>query len=162
MAEKNDIEMFDIGRSDIGELTRLTYAYFRELREYDVGIDFAEGWEAHYRRLMESAMNAQNFFMRGLRVKAETVGFIMFGFREEPMWRIRQRGYLSNIYVIPSHRRKGMGTFMVEGALQTLRQMDVELVELDVYVNNRAARAFWQSFGFLPFKERLRLTLPQP
>lgn len=160
MAENDDIEMFDLGRRDLGELTRLTHAYFSELREYDIGIDFAEGWDAHYRRLMEGAMNSQNFFMRGLRVKGETVGFIMFGFREEPMWRIWRRGYLSNIYVLPSRRRRGLGTFMVDGALQTLRQMDVEMVELDVYVNNRAGRAFWGSFGFLPFKERLRLTLP--
>ncbi len=159
MARKNNIEVFDFTGRNLGELSRLTHAYFTELQQYDDAIHFAEGWETYYRHRMESGLGAPHFFVRGLRMDKEAVGFIMFGYRDEPMWRKRRRGYLSNIYVVPAHRRRGLGNFMVKGALQTLRQMDVEVVELDVYVTNDTGRRFWESFGFSPFKQRLRLNM---
>ncbi len=159
MAAGKNIEIFDFKRGDLRELSSLTHSYFTELQDYDDAIEFAEGWEAYYRRLMESGIGSPHFFIRGLRVNGETAGFIMFGYRDEPMWQKRRRGYLSNIYVAPSRRREGLGSLMVEGALQTLKQSDVEVVDLDVYVTNRAGRSFWETFGFSPFKERLRLNM---
>jgi len=159
MPDKSNAEAFDFRKRDFAELAALTHAYFTELMRFDDSIAFAEGWEAHYRQIMEGAMASPHFFVRGARVKGQTAGFIMFGYREELMWRKKRRGYLSNIYVIPSERRKGLGRFMVEGALQTLRQLDVDVAELDVYNNNDAGGLFWKSLGFEPFKERLRIDL---
>jgi ribosomal protein S18 acetylase RimI-like enzyme len=159
MSGRNKLEMFDFKRRDFGELAELTRAYFTELQQYDGFIGFAENWEAHYRQLMERAMGSPQFYVRGLRVDGATAGFIMFGCREDLMWEASRRGYLSNIYVAPALRRRGLGRFMVDGALQTLRQAEVDVVELDVYDTNEVGRLFWKSFGFERFKERLRISL---
>jgi ribosomal protein S18 acetylase RimI-like enzyme len=159
MPEKYKVELFDFKGKDFAELARLTHEYFTELQRYDASIVFAEGWEPHYRQTMEAAMVSPRFFTRGVRVKGQTAGFIMFGFRDEPMWQMRNRGYLSNIYVIPALRRNGLGRLMVQDALKTLRRMDVKVMELDVYCANDTGRLFWQSLGFRNVKERLRLDL---
>jgi ribosomal protein S18 acetylase RimI-like enzyme len=157
MLDKSGVEVFDFSRRSFPELAALTHAYFTELSPFDDSITFAEGWEQHYRQTIESAMMSPHFFLRGVRVNGRTAGFIMFGFRDEPMWQKRRRGYLSNIYVIPSERRKGLGQFMVEGALQTMRQMDVAVVELDVYGGNEAGERFWRAMGFEFFKQHMRM-----
>jgi ribosomal protein S18 acetylase RimI-like enzyme len=159
MAARGGIEVFDFCERDLGLLSGLTYDYFSELRAFDETLEFTQGWEVHYRGVLKRLLNSPTFFLRGARLNGKVAGFIMFELREEPLWRVRRRGYLSNIYVVPAFRRKGVGAFMVDGAMQTLRQMDAEVLALDVYSGNDAARAFWASFGFAPFKERLRVSL---
>jgi ribosomal protein S18 acetylase RimI-like enzyme len=154
-----DFDLFDITRRDLAELCRLSHEYFAELVPYDGTLLFIDNWDKRYGRLMQLGLDSDRFFIRGARIGEQIVGFIMFGYRVEELWEVANRGYISNIYVAPSWRRKGIGRRMVLDAIETLKASGSSLIELEVYERNEAGTKFWAQFGFQPFKFRRRLML---
>ncbi len=153
------IEIFDIKRRDLQDLTRLAHEYFAELEAYDEGLRMAANWDEEYFDLMQLGLRARSFFMRGVRVEGEMVGFAMFSYRVERMWTLAVRGYISNIYVVPKHRRRGIGRRLVADAMERLKKEGAQSVEMEVYATNEAGRKFWGKVGFDSFKQRYRILL---
>ena len=153
-------DIFDFKRRNLKDLARLSRDYFAELNPFDRTLQFADNWDERYRKLMAMGIGSDRFFIRGVRSDKEIIGFIMFGYRVESLWKIANRGYISNIYVIPEHRRKGVGILMVRDAVETLLAAGSKVIELEVYTLNRPGRAFWSHLGFGDFKNRLRLIPP--
>jgi ribosomal protein S18 acetylase RimI-like enzyme len=71
--------------------------------------------------------------------KGATVAFVLAHERRAGV------GYVSDLYVRPDRRRRGLGRDLLEGAVQGL---GCPLLELDVAVENTAALAFYQRLGF--------------
>ena len=57
-------------------------------------------------------------------------------------------GDLHRLVVDPRSRRQGIGTDLVRAALETVRQLGVRAVILDVAYHNEAAIALYQQLGF--------------
>lgn len=57
-------------------------------------------------------------------------------------------GHIINIAVAPAFRRRGLGKYLVQHALQYIRQLGATLVELEVRIDNEAAIALYKDFGF--------------
>ena len=152
-----NIVLFDFTPKDLKELTRLSREYFTELFAYDETLLFAEDWDRGYRNLMGIGIDSERFQIRGARLDKKVVGFVMFGYRIESLWQVSNRGYLSNIYVIPSHRGRGIGRMLVRDAIERMRAAGSLVIELEVYATNEAAKSFWDHFGFRTFKHRLRI-----
>lgn len=64
-------------------------------------------------------------------------------------------GYVSDLYVRPDSRRRGLGRDLLEGAVQGV---GCPLLELDVAAENTAARGFYQRLGFGEQSVRLAIT----
>ena len=154
------IEIFDIKRRDLPELTRLARDYFAELEVCDEGLRKAEGWDEDYFEMLRLGLMAVPFFMRGARADGEMLGFIMFTFRVERMWTLATRGYISNLYVVPQHRGRGIGRRLVTDAVERLKKAGAQSVEMEVYPTNEKGRKFWEKMGFAPFKLRNRILFP--
>ena len=156
---ESEAEFFELKRKHLRELTQLSRAYFTELMPHDTSLRMSDDWDSRYRSLMEIAVGSAQFSLCGMRIGKEMIGFIMFGYRVETLWQAHNRGYISNIYVAPRHRRKGIGREMVQNAVARLAGSGVHLIELELYTTNEPADNFWRSFGFAPFKYRSRLIL---
>lgn len=52
------------------------------------------------------------------------------------------------MFVVASHRGRGLGSALLEEALRWARRFGVERVELTVYPSNEAAIALYRKFGF--------------
>lgn len=59
-----------------------------------------------------------------------------------------RRGYLHHLAVAQEHRRSGIGTALVDKALEGLRQNGIRKCHGFVLDENRAALEFWQSIGW--------------
>ena len=59
-------------------------------------------------------------------------------------------GYISDSYVSPQYRGKGLGTALCRMALDWLGENHVNYVELKVLEQNANAHSFWQRQGFSP------------
>jgi ribosomal protein S18 acetylase RimI-like enzyme len=59
-----------------------------------------------------------------------------------------RRGYLHHLAVAASHRRRGIGTALVERCLDALGGEGIEKCHLFVYHHNAAGQAFWRSIGW--------------
>ncbi len=62
-------------------------------------------------------------------------------------------------YVIPSHRRSGVGRAAVEAILADHRARGTRLIEAAILERNSAAQEFWASLGF---EARARVTARRP
>ena len=69
------------------------------------------------------------------------VGSIMLGYEGH-------RGWLNYLAVDPSHRGQGLGSRLVEAAIERLRSLGCQKVNLQVRSSNSAAIKFYESLGF--------------
>lgn len=67
----------------------------------------------------------------------------------------RPFGELTELYVDPAHRRKGIATELVGAAEEEMRKRGADCVRLLTGSGNRAARALYERCGYAPEDEAL-------
>ena len=72
----------------------------------------------------------------------EPVGFLLGRMKGS------RRGYVSDLYVAPDARRRGVAAALMLEGVSVLRQRGAETVQLEVQSGNEAARAVYQRWGF--------------
>jgi ribosomal protein S18 acetylase RimI-like enzyme len=59
-------------------------------------------------------------------------------------------GMIDQAYVLPAHRRAGVGSLLVTQLCQFFASSGIEDISLRYVVGNREASAFWSALGFSP------------
>jgi len=72
-----------------------------------------------------------------------------------PVTPLSVRGYLFNVYTVPSHRRRGLAARLTDSALDLARELGIEIVELHASLE---AEGLYQRMGFVPTSE-MRLVM---
>ena len=62
-------------------------------------------------------------------------------------------GYIYHMAVAPECRRLGIGTMLVDAALEALRQEGIHKAALVAFSTNEAGNRFWESIGFSERKD---------
>jgi len=75
-------------------------------------------------------------------IEHEIVGVILSGHDG-------RRGFIYHLAVDPVHRRQGIGSVLVEAALQALEAEGIHKVALVVYTGNQFGNTFWEKVGFI-------------
>jgi ribosomal protein S18 acetylase RimI-like enzyme len=89
-------------------------------------------------------------------VGSECCGFIIFG-NEKHRFLPVSNGMVYELYVLPEHRRKGIGKACAIQALAELSDQGVSRIQLEVMEGNNKAAALWEQLGFRKFSERFIL-----
>jgi GNAT superfamily N-acetyltransferase len=97
---------------------------------------------------------------RGLLVEdgGKAVASVLLLMKESvptPVTPLSVRGYLFNVYTLPSHRRKGLAARLTDAALDLARDLGLEIVELHASLE---AEGLYQRMGFVPTSE-MRLVM---
>jgi len=71
-----------------------------------------------------------------------------------PEW--QRAGYITQFYVVPEHRRQGVGQLMFDAILQWLASRGVSDVQLNVMEDNTLGNRFWRRHGFVPHRLRMK------
>ncbi len=85
------------------------------------------------------------------RVDSDPVGYLYCQvIRREESWAIYERNqvYFHQMAVHSLHREKGVGTALVNAAMEWASELGVRQLGLDVYAFNEKAVAFFQKCGF--------------
>ena len=72
-----------------------------------------------------------------------------------PVTPLSVRGYLFNLYTLPTHRRKGLAGQITDAALDLARDLGIEIMELHASLE---AEGMYQRMGFVPTSE-MRLVM---
>lgn len=72
---------------------------------------------------------------------------------------IQEIGHISQVYVVPSARRRGVARALVAAAEAMFRAHGISWVQLSYQPSNRAAEASWTELGFVPFRVYARKRL---
>ena len=102
--------------------------------------DSREGIERYLKRNPETTFVAED--------DGKIVGIIMAG-------NDGRRGYIHHTAVSPDRRHEGIGTGLVEAAIEALKSVGINKVALVVFTRNEGGNAFWEKMGFT---ERTDLT----
>ncbi len=92
----------------------------------------------------------------------EPVGYLrteIFDRPERELMHARRILYFDQIAVKETARGQGHGKRLIDAGVALARELEIGIVELDVYAFNAEARAFFISQGFAPQRERLSRVL---
>ncbi|MDE6110985.1 MAG: GNAT family N-acetyltransferase [Eubacterium sp.] len=59
-----------------------------------------------------------------------------------------RRGYIYHTAVHPSYRKQGIGSLLVQTAMEALKQLGINKVALVVFEHNKTGNDFWEKMGF--------------
>jgi ribosomal protein S18 acetylase RimI-like enzyme len=112
---------------------------------------FVPGPERSYERwLMGLTNDPRSVFLVAER-EGRLVGFIVGTIeRDYGCYRIREYGFVHDLWVEPEYRNEGIGRQMVMLAVERFAQMGLPQVRLDVLVGNESAKGLFESCGFRP------------
>src|SRR3954471_6308392 len=68
--------------------------------------------------------------------------------REIPIYRLKEYGFLHDLWVEPEYRHEGAARQMVMLGVEKFKEMGVEQVRLDTAAENEAARKLFEACGF--------------
>jgi ribosomal protein S18 acetylase RimI-like enzyme len=128
-----------------------------EVARYTWDVTYAHSVGAHNRRkflnqayapeaLYEAIAHERGWFYVAVQV-GTVVGFAQY------LRRFDAQGELVRIYVHPDHQRRGVGRAFLRTGLTAMAATGVTLCYASVEVNNTAARAFYERFGFRRHRE---------
>lgn len=100
--------------------------------------------------LRERAGHRRSVFLVAETARPEKiVGFVIGTVeREIPIYRLKEYGFLHDLWVEPEYRHEGVARQMVMLAIEKFGEMGVEQVRLDTAAKNEAARRLFESCGF--------------
>ena len=77
------------------------------------------------------------------------VGYVLFRSRvERPLWTPRRTAIIYDLYVRPGWRRRGIGTRLLEAALELLGQEGATHVRVSALASNEPALRLYRKLGF--------------
>lgn len=91
--------------------------------------------------------NPRVFFRVAAGAANEVVGYVV-------LWFVLDEGEVANVAVAPERRREGIGHALMDAAVGAARGAGVRQLFLEVRASNAAARAMYQSRGFVQISRR--------
>lgn len=161
--QASSTEPWRIRRADYADLEDVLRLWARMMREHekaDARIRLAAGALAAYRSY--AGYHLTNGHSRVLVAEAggEVIAFCLMTItRNLPMFLPDRYGYLSDLYVDPAYRRRGIGRRIVAELIDWLAEYRISSVQLQYYSFNETGEAFWRSLGFNPYYTRMWLDM---
>lgn len=149
-------------RSDVPPLGALWAAFLDEQTALDARIDAApdalERWRNDAPLWLEDETH-RLFVAETSDKDSRDTNSHLFGFvaaqqwAPPPIYRADPEVYLTELYVVPSRRRSGIATRLVDAVCDWADDKGATRVRLHMLAANDAARAFWQHCGATPLTE---------
>ena len=91
------------------------------------------------------------------------VGYVMCQRQTKTALQMRhQWGYISDLYVVPSHRRRGIGRDLLRACLDYLQSIGVSHARLGVWSPNSHAIRLYRQLGFKEYMLMMEAELQRP
>lgn len=107
---------------------------------------------------LKRALEAKEGSLLVAEHRRNLVGVIHIMVIEEPgdaIMKARRYGYLNEMVVTQRYRRQGVGTRLLDHAMEVLRNQGLTRVELDLWENNHPGRGLYSGYGFSPLRRRI-------
>ena len=145
---------------DMAFIVELWKGFSEEMARIDERYALRDGAEIIWGKWAGERLRDENSIALVAQTGAESgddyVGYLI-GHTEDahPIFKDRRFGMLTDIFVKPDFRRKGVGKKFVEEGLAFFKGRGVGQVRMNVLVTNDASRAFCEKLGFGDFLYRM-------
>lgn len=113
--------------------------------------------QRYERWLMQQAVSDRSVFLVADREASDVdhpqalTAFLVATIEAEiPIYRLKEYGFIHDLWVEPEYRQGGVGRQLVERAMQTFAAKGIQQIRLDTAMPNDAAKRLFQSCGFRP------------
>ncbi len=129
---------------------------FEEYKRFDKDIN--KNYPKTYMpKRIKKNLKSKNIVYFVAQDKNKAVGFIGGEIEKaHAFWRFKKVGYLFQLYVIPSYRRKGLGKKLTKAILDWFKKRKIKWIKLHVYSNNPRAHSLYKKLGFKDFMIELK------
>lgn len=112
---------------------------------------------ARWRALAHELLDRDDGYLLVAEADGKQVGFCLGWLAKNPaIYRVSEVGFISEIAVTRSCRRRGAGRALIEAARSWFRHRRVGEFQLSTAIWNRDAQAFWEAVGGEPLLLRYR------
>lgn len=132
-------------------------------RAQDARFTLADDAERVYARHAQEMIRSRDGCVLVAQEKetGQIIGFVMGDIQNRPAYSQAGRyGFLSDIFVRPEYRQRGIGTALFAEIRRWLVSRKADAIQLFAAEANPAALAFWESLGMKPFLRLYHLELP--
>lgn len=148
---------------DLASLCRL----WEELMALHEGRDYrfalAIDAVAQWREQADEVIQRADGFVLVAEDDRRPVGFCLgWVAKNPPIYRVPEVGFISEIAVTPSHKRRGIGRTLINAARAWFLERGLSEFQLSTAVWNDSAHAFWRALGGEPLLTRYRFELNDP
>ena len=63
-------------------------------------------------------------------------------------WNVSGEGDITNVAVVEEHRRSGVGSMLIEAVLEKAKQLNIDIMTLEVRQSNYKAQGLYKKYGF--------------
>ena len=138
-----------IAATDINKFRNLVEEYWSELMPQASTMGNPEAFDAQFQSTFKT--NSTNSFFHIAFEEDQPAGLFLYQIDDS-----RHQATISEFYVRPQCRRRGIGGAMVHCMLERFDDSGIEQIDLNVRRDNPDALAFWQAQGFGIALYRLR------
>ncbi len=140
------VELPTVASPEYDDFFSMLEVYFRELDPYDpLGPD-RHSIEQYRRAILGDTEGRELLW---IVADGERVGLAMVRIMDDWPDATSLVAEIAEFYVVPSHRRRGIGRAAVESLLAEHRRRGTALVEAGILRDNEGALAFWAGLGFV-------------
>lgn len=152
------VEIRKAKAADIAFVIGLWQGMMEEMGRAESRLEAREGGEVIWARWAGQRMRDENSMVLVAEKEGRLVGYCMaYVEKALPVHKMKEHGYISDLYVEESERGKGLGMELARRALDFFREKVVRAVQITVAVKNEKAQKFWKKLGFADFTRRMWL-----
>jgi len=143
------VEVRPLKNNEIGELLGLWKEFMNDPAAIDEPIPTHDENVKRQREFVEKLMREDSDQVLVASDGSELVGYVMFQNEIRPPLEVAHRiGYVMDLYVKPSHRRRGIGEQLLRSCLDRVKSKGVTHFQLRVWNANEAAITLYRKLGF--------------
>ena len=149
--------------NDLATLTELWIAITRHHEPLDPLFRLRPGPEGEVRELLRAWLRDPDARAFVCEASGDALGMACVRIdRAPPILDETERAELTDLFVRPAWRRRGVGRALARAALDWAASRGIRRVEVRVAMANAGGWAFWRALGFGDHMQVLQLRLPEP
>lgn len=149
--------------TDIGAITDLWMAMMGEHAAFEPRLRLTPSARHAYQCHLMLRLRGPKSLTLVVEDMGRLVGFChAYACQNLPMFEPLEFGYLSDIYLEPEYRGRGLGAELLGRVRAFFQNLNLTSLHLQVYHANEAGLRFWRRNGFEPFFQRMCLEEATP
>ena len=154
------VEIRKAKAADIAFVIGLWQGMMEEMGRAESRLEAREGGEVIWARWTGERMRDENSIVLVAEKEGRLLGYCVAHVEKAlPVHKMKEHGYISDLYIEESERGKGIGGTLARRALDFFREKGLKAVQITVAVKNEKAEEFWRKLGFADFTKRMWVEL---
>jgi len=150
VSERGDYSIRTAKREDIEQISDLVLRLKKLNEEFDPLYTVRQEAPEVVRKYVSESLDRDDVIMLVADSIGRVVGVIRAEIRSRIFYDPLMSGVITDLYVLPSYRRKGVGEALVSSLIKILRSRGIGLVSAEFPPMNKIAVEFYANMGFKP------------